>query len=94
MSLLDWFGSKKKEDPPAVEAVREELDELLGVHILAPNATELIAEGVSAISMEGTVEELIGTVHAHPTLSEAVREAALAAEGRAIHNIPNVTGGR
>ena len=74
--------------------VGEELDELLGVHILAPNATELIAEGVSAISMEGTVEELIGAVHAHPTLSEAVREAALAAEGRAIHNIPNVTGGR
>ena len=74
--------------------VGEELDELLGVHILAPNATELIAEGVSAISMEGTVEELIGTVHAHPTLSEAVREAALAAKGRAIHNIPNVTGGR
>ena len=60
-------------------------DEILGVHIIGPRGTELIAEAVMALRMEVTVEELIKTIHAHPTMSEAVGEAAHAAHGAAIH---------
>ncbi|OFW46410.1 MAG: dihydrolipoyl dehydrogenase [Acidobacteria bacterium RIFCSPLOWO2_12_FULL_67_14b] len=60
-------------------------DEVLGVHIIGPRATELVAEAVMALRMEVTVEELIRTIHAHPTMSEAVGEAAHAAHGAAIH---------
>jgi len=60
-------------------------DEILGVHIIGPRATELVAEAVVALRMEVTVEELIKTMHAHPTMSEAVGEAAHAAHGAAIH---------
>jgi dihydrolipoamide dehydrogenase len=60
-------------------------DEVLGVHIIGPRATELVAEAVVALRMEVTVEELIRTMHAHPTMSEAVGEAAHAAHGAAIH---------
>jgi dihydrolipoamide dehydrogenase len=59
--------------------------EVLGVHIVGPEATDLIAEAALALGMESTVADVSGTVHAHPTLSEAVKEAALAAEGKAIH---------
>lgn len=62
--------------------------EILGVHILGPRATDMIGEVALAIGLEATVEELIQTIHAHPTVSEAIREGALAAEKRAIH-IPN-----
>ena len=68
--------------------VGDELGEVLGVHILAPNAMEMIGEAATAIALEATVDELISTIHAHPTVNEAIREAALASEGRAIH-IPN-----
>ncbi len=60
-------------------------DEVLGVHIIGPRATELVAEAVVALRMEITVEELVKTIHAHPTMSEAVGEAAHAAHGAAIH---------
>jgi len=60
-------------------------DEVLGVHLIGPRATELVAEAVIALRMEVTVEELIKTIHAHPTMSEAVGEAAHAAHGTAIH---------
>jgi dihydrolipoamide dehydrogenase len=59
--------------------------EVLGAHILGDQATELIAEMTLARRLEATTEELICTIHAHPTMHEAVHEAALAAEGRAIH---------
>jgi dihydrolipoamide dehydrogenase len=62
-----------------------ETDELLGVHMIAPNASDLIAEVVLAFEYRGAAEDLAVTVHAHPTLSEATKEAALAALGRAIH---------
>ncbi len=65
--------------------VGDELNEVLGVHILGQAATELIAEAALAIGMEATAEEVFGTIHAHPTVSEAVREAFLASENRAIH---------
>jgi dihydrolipoamide dehydrogenase len=60
-------------------------DEILGVHMIGPRSTELIAEAVLALRLECTVEELIRTIHAHPTFSEAVGEAAHAAHGAAIH---------
>jgi dihydrolipoamide dehydrogenase len=60
-------------------------DEVLGVHIIGPRATELVAEAVLALRLECTVEELIRTIHAHPTMSEAVGEAAHATHGAAIH---------
>jgi dihydrolipoamide dehydrogenase len=63
-------------------------DRILGVHIIGPMAGELIAEGVLAIEIGGSCEDLQRTIHAHPTLSEAVHEAALAADGRAI-DMPN-----
>ena len=60
-------------------------DEVLGVHMIGPRATELVAEATLALRLECTVEELIRTIHAHPTMSEAVAEAAHAAHGAAIH---------
>ena len=60
-------------------------DELLGVHAIGPRATELIAEASVALRLESTVEELFHAIHAHPTLSEAVAEAALGVHGRSIH---------
>jgi dihydrolipoamide dehydrogenase len=63
----------------------ERYDELLGVHILGPHATELIAEGGTALQLESTVEALHEAIHAHPTLSEAMGEAAFALHGRGIH---------
>jgi dihydrolipoamide dehydrogenase len=60
-------------------------DEVLGVHIIGPRATELVAEAVLALRLECTVEELVKTIHAHPTMAEAVGEAAHAAHGAAIH---------
>jgi len=62
-------------------------DELLGVHIIGPVAGELIAEAVLAMEFSASSEDLQRTVHAHPTLSEALHEAALAADKRAIHAI-------
>jgi dihydrolipoamide dehydrogenase len=60
-------------------------DEVLGVHMIGPRATELVAEATLALRLECTVEELLRTIHAHPTMSEAVGEAAHAAHGAAIH---------
>ena len=62
-------------------------DELLGVHIVGPLAGELIAEAVLAMEFSASGEDLQRTVHAHPTLTEAIHEAALAADKRAIHAI-------
>jgi dihydrolipoamide dehydrogenase len=63
----------------------ERYDELLGIHIVGPKATELIAEGAAALRLESTVEDLIHAIHAHPTLSEAMGEAALNLHARGIH---------
>ncbi len=59
--------------------------EVLGMHIIGPRATDLIAEGALAIRLEATVDELISTIHSHPTVTETMREAALHLQGRAIH---------
>ena len=59
--------------------------EILGVHILGPQATELIAEAVAVLELEGTVEEMMYTIHAHPTLAEAMLDGYGAVEGLAIN---------
>jgi dihydrolipoamide dehydrogenase len=65
--------------------VDKKYDEVLGVHMIGPRSTELVAEAVLALRLECTAEELIRTIHAHPTFSEAVGEAAHATHGAAIH---------
>ena len=62
-----------------------ETDEILGVHILGTNASELISECVVAMEFQGSSEDLASMIHAHPTLSEAVHEAALHVDKRAVH---------
>ena len=60
-------------------------DRVLGVHVFGPRASDLIAEAVTVMEFAGSAEDIARICHAHPTLSEAVREAALAVAGRAIH---------
>lgn len=62
-----------------------ETDEILGVHILGPHASELIAEAVVAMEYSASAEDIARIIHAHPTLGEAMHEAALAVSGQAIH---------
>jgi len=59
--------------------------EILGAHIVGDQATELIGEFALAMSVEATTDDIINTMHAHPTMYEAIHEAALAAEGKVIH---------
>jgi len=66
-------------------------DRILGVHIVGPCASELIAEAVVAMEFAASSEDLARTVHAHPTLTEAMHEAALAVDGRAIHVAAKMT---
>ena len=63
-------------------------DEILGVHIIGPMAGELISEGVLALEFSASTEDLQRTIHAHPSLAEAVHEAALAVDNKAL-NFPN-----
>ena len=60
-------------------------DRVLGVHIIGKNASELITEAVTVMAFDGSAEDIARTVHAHPTMSEALHEAALDVDGRAIH---------
>jgi len=69
-----------------VKVISGPRDRLLGVHIFGPRASDMIAEAVIAIEFGGTAEDIARTCHAHPTLSEALKEAALGADGRMIHS--------
>jgi len=60
-------------------------DKVLGVHIVGPDAGNMIAEAAVLMEFGGSAEDLARTCHAHPTLTEAVKEAALAVDGRALH---------
>ena len=64
----------------------EKTDRVLGVHILGPQASVLIAEAAMAMEFGGSSEDIARTCHAHPTLAEVVKEAAMAVEKRAIHS--------
>ena len=59
--------------------------EILGVHIIGADASEMIPESALALKLEATLEDIAATIHAHPTLAEATMEAALAATGQSIH---------
>ena len=63
----------------------EKTDRVLGVHIIGPEAGTLIAEAVIAMEFGASAEDIARTCHAHPTLEEAVKEAALAVDGRPLH---------
>ena len=67
-------------------------DRVLGVHIIGPRASDMIAEAVTTMEFAGSAEDIARISHAHPTLSEAVREAALAVDRRAIHYLIGGTG--
>ena len=62
--------------------------ELLGLHIIGPNATDLIAEGVLALNLEATLREIVDSIHAHPTLAEGTMEASMVALGLPLHSRP------
>jgi len=78
MSLMETDGFVKV-------VADADTDELLGVHMVGPEVTELIAEATLAIEMHATSEDLARTIHAHPTLPEALMEAAEAVHGMAVH---------
>jgi len=63
------------------------LGEILGVHIIGSKATEMIGEAALCMSMEGTVEDIANTIHAHPTVSEAIGEAAMSVFGKPLHGV-------
>ena len=69
--------------------VHADSDKILGVHIIGANASELIAEAVLAMEFSASSEDLARTIHAHPTISEAMHEAALALDNRALHLPPD-----
>ena len=82
------MASRSRSENKSTELPRnahEKTDRILGVHILGPRAGELIAEAVTAMAFGASSEDLARTCHAHPTLPEVIREAALAVDGRAIH---------
>jgi dihydrolipoamide dehydrogenase len=62
-------------------------DEVLGIHVIGPMAGELIGEATLAMEYSASTEDIQRTIHAHPTLSEAIHEAALAADKKAIDSI-------
>jgi dihydrolipoamide dehydrogenase len=61
---------------------------VLGVHIIGPGASDLIPEGVLAMRLEATLDEIADTVHAHPSLGESTMEAAMVALGLPVHTAP------
>jgi dihydrolipoamide dehydrogenase len=82
------IGKAKIEDASDgfVKVVADETyGEILGVHMIGNTVTEIIAEAVAAIALEGTVEDIVNTIHAHPTLAEATHEAMESVFGAAIH---------
>ena len=78
MSLMETDGFVKVVADAAT-------DEVLGVHMVGPEVTELIAEAALAIELGATAEDMARTIHAHPTLPEAMMEAAEAVHGAAVH---------
>ena len=85
LTVRDQFSSKEDLDGMVKFVADAKTDRILGAHILSHAASELIAETVAVMEFGGSSEDLGRTVHAHPTLSEAVKEAALAVEKRALH---------
>ena len=84
-----YFAAKYLQDHGyRIFPVNPRYDEVLGVHIVGPMAGELIGEAVLAMEFSASTEDIQRTIHAHPSLAEAVHEAALAVDKRAL-NFPN-----
>jgi dihydrolipoamide dehydrogenase len=66
----------------------EKWGRILGVHILHSRASDIVEEAVVAMKLESSIEDLVAAIHPHPSFGEAIAEAAMAAEGRAIHLPP------
>ena len=79
--------SKEVENTFIKIITNKKYDEIIGVHIYGPSATDLITEGTLALRLEATLDEIISTVHAHPTVGEAMKEAALTVKNMAIHAV-------
>ncbi len=69
----------------AVHSEHRDTDAILGVHVIGPHATDLISEASLALSLEATAWEVGAATHPHPTLTEILAEAAMAADGRSIN---------
>ena len=84
--------AKAMDEPEGIVKVLADskTDRVLGVHIIGPRASDMIAEAVAILEFSGSAEDIARTCHAHPTLSEAFREAALDVDARAIHSAPRV----
>jgi dihydrolipoamide dehydrogenase len=76
--------SSISEEVAADEPYDKTTDAVLGIHMIGARSTELVAEATVAVRLEATVDELIRTIHAHPTMAEAIGEAAHATHGAAI----------
>ena len=87
MGILSTLGREPGVVAAMKSALNAKTDRVLGTHILHHAASELIAEAVSVIEFGGNSEDIGRTTHSHPTLSEAVRKAALNVEKRALHII-------
>ena len=90
------FGANGKaltlgEGEGLIKVISDGEDRLIGVHIMGPHASDLIHEGALAIGMKIQTEDIIGTVHAHPTLSETFAEAVMDLHGIALHSAPHLT---
>lgn len=72
-----------------IKVISDERDRLIGVHILGPHASDLIHEGALAIGMKLSTEDILGTIHAHPTLSESFAEAVMDLKGISLHSAPS-----
>lgn len=87
------FGANGKaltlgEGEGQLKVISDENDTIIGVHILGPHASDLIHEGALAIEMKLKADDIIGTIHAHPTLSEVFSEAVMGLKGVALHSAP------
>ena len=81
---MPWWSNLARPLPSALDWPHA-ANLVLGVHIVSANASEMIAEAAVLMEFGGSAEDLARTCHAHPTLTEAVKEAALAVDKRAIH---------
>jgi dihydrolipoamide dehydrogenase len=70
-----------------VKVLSNEQEEIIGVHIMGPHASDLIHEGTLAVSTKLKIDDIKNTIHAHPTLSEAFHEAVCGLKGEAIHMV-------
>jgi dihydrolipoamide dehydrogenase len=87
------FGANGKaltlgEGEGLLKVISDEKDIIIGVHIMGPHASDLVHEGVLAIGMKLSADDIIGTIHAHPTLAEAFSEAVMGLKGVALHAAP------